>query len=243
MAMGKLIVAALLASGMGYSYAQGFGQAAKDGEARMAEQLARVVGQTFWVYPNRHRCMYDMPDLFDKPDIIGTTRYVSKLPIKVEATGIQSSVAGTRYFAVRIDGKVAGFTPIHQARRFTDWLEDKLALDACVSSLPPDQMAAREKAAQDAREAEVAAKAAKEEAERVAAAKQAEQERLAAEALARKPGVRIGMTAKQVREQTSWGIPESVNRTTTARSVTEQWVYGGGGYLYFTNGRLTAIQN
>jgi len=57
----------------------------------------------------------------------------------------------------------------------------------------------------------------------------------------RKHGVRIGMTADEVK-QSSWGRPESVNRTITARGTHEQWVYGGS-YLYFDDGVLTAIQN
>jgi hypothetical protein len=54
------------------------------------------------------------------------------------------------------------------------------------------------------------------------------------------PRVVIGATAAEV--QTSWGPPDSINRTTTAAGVTEQWVYGGGRYVYLTNGRVTAIQ-
>ena len=57
------------------------------------------------------------------------------------------------------------------------------------------------------------------------------------------PGARIGMTPKQVIEKTSWGKPHHINTTTTSRSVSEQWVYGDGNYLYFENGKLTAIQN
>ncbi len=64
----------------------------------------------------------------------------------------------------------------------------------------------------------------------------------AAAAQAKKPGARIGMTAKQVRDTTSWGTPESVNTTITAGHKREQWVYDGNQYLYFDNGRLTAIQ-
>ena len=52
---------------------------------------------------------------------------------------------------------------------------------------------------------------------------------------------RIGMTAEMARE-CGWGAPQSINRTTNATSVHEQWVYDGG-YLYFTNGVLTSIQN
>ncbi len=58
----------------------------------------------------------------------------------------------------------------------------------------------------------------------------------------RKHGVRIGMTEDEVR-QSSWGKPESVNRTTMASGTHEQWVYGGGSYLYFEDGVLTSIQN
>ncbi len=64
------------------------------------------------------------------------------------------------------------------------------------------------------------------------------------------PGARIGMTSKQVINDTSWGAPTRVNRTTTASGVREQWIYDHcgydrcyNGYLYFTNGILTAIQN
>jgi len=77
---------------------------------------------------------------------------------------------------------------------------------------------------------------------------QAHEEKAAAEAaekarVAKLPSVRIGMTEKQVLTRTSWGKPDSINRTTTAQGTTEQWVYGDGQYLYFTNGKLTVIQN
>ena len=55
-------------------------------------------------------------------------------------------------------------------------------------------------------------------------------------------GVSIGMTPEDV-IASSWGKPKSINRTTTASGVREQWVYGGGNYLYFMNGKLDAIQN
>lgn len=51
----------------------------------------------------------------------------------------------------------------------------------------------------------------------------------------------IGISAAQA-EISSWGRPDSVNRTTTSHGVSEQWVYGSRGYLYFESGRLTAIQ-
>lgn len=57
-----------------------------------------------------------------------------------------------------------------------------------------------------------------------------------------KDGVRIGMSGASVLAS-SWGRPQSVNRTTTASGTREQWVYGAGNYLYFENGVLTAVQN
>lgn len=59
---------------------------------------------------------------------------------------------------------------------------------------------------------------------------------------AKKPGVQLGMTKKQVREQSSWGEPLRINSTITKNGESEQWVYGDGQYLYFTRGVLTAIQ-
>lgn len=58
----------------------------------------------------------------------------------------------------------------------------------------------------------------------------------------KKEGVSIGMSEQDVRDS-SWGRPESINRTTNAYGTREQWVYGGRNYLYFENGRLTSIQN
>lgn len=39
----------------------------------------------------------------------------------------------------------------------------------------------------------------------------------------------------------SWGEPENINKTITAGNTSEQWVYADN-YLYFENGKLTAIQ-
>lgn len=58
-----------------------------------------------------------------------------------------------------------------------------------------------------------------------------------------KPGVSIGMTMRQVIEETSWGAPRDKHRTTTAAGLSEQWVYGTKQYLYFDNGVLVSIQN
>lgn len=65
----------------------------------------------------------------------------------------------------------------------------------------------------------------------------------AAKLAKKKEGVSVGMSPQDVYDS-SWGHPESVNRTTTAFGVHEQWVYPGHhSYLYFQNGVLTSIQN
>ncbi|MFS4484402.1 hypothetical protein ACKGJY_15415 [Hyunsoonleella sp. 2307UL5-6] len=51
----------------------------------------------------------------------------------------------------------------------------------------------------------------------------------------------IGMTEKMCR--IAWGNPIDINTTTTNYGKSEQWVYSLKHYLYFDNGKLTAIQN
>jgi hypothetical protein len=74
-----------------------------------------------------------------------------------------------------------------------------------------------------------------------AKAAQIEAELARMEGRARKPDAQVGMTADQVRNETRWGGPNHINRTTTAAGVREQWVYGDN-YLYFENGVLVEIQ-
>ncbi len=53
--------------------------------------------------------------------------------------------------------------------------------------------------------------------------------------------IRIGMTREQVR--TAWGSPKDINTTLTTSGRLEQWVYGIGSYVYFTDGIVRTIQN
>lgn len=50
----------------------------------------------------------------------------------------------------------------------------------------------------------------------------------------------IGMTAAEI-EQSTWGKPDKVNKTTYAWGTTEQWCYSNSKYIYFENGVVTAI--
>lgn len=63
-----------------------------------------------------------------------------------------------------------------------------------------------------------------------------------AKRLANLPGVRIGQSADYVTNNSSWGKPKKINSTVYSNNRSEQWVYGNGDYLYFTNGQLTSIQ-
>lgn len=57
---------------------------------------------------------------------------------------------------------------------------------------------------------------------------------------AEKDDPKIGMTEYEV-YSSAWGYPKKKNTTTTANGTREQWVYDYG-YIYFTNGIVTAIQ-
>lgn len=52
----------------------------------------------------------------------------------------------------------------------------------------------------------------------------------------------LGMSIEEV-EASLWGKPIKINRTVTQYSNREQWVYGNGQYLYFTDGVLTSFQD
>jgi hypothetical protein len=51
----------------------------------------------------------------------------------------------------------------------------------------------------------------------------------------------IGMTTRQILRYAC--DPEKINSTTTGDHLSEQWVYESGTYLYFRDGKLTAIQS
>lgn len=57
----------------------------------------------------------------------------------------------------------------------------------------------------------------------------------------RKRGVTVGMTKDDVLAS-SWGRPESINKSVYSHGTHEQWIYGNGHYLYFEGNQLTSIQ-
>ena len=50
----------------------------------------------------------------------------------------------------------------------------------------------------------------------------------------------IGMTESEV-ENSTWGKPEKINKTTYAWGTHEQWCYSNYRYIYFEDGKVTAI--
>ena len=53
--------------------------------------------------------------------------------------------------------------------------------------------------------------------------------------------VKIGFTKEMCVE--AWGKPNDINKSIGSWGVHEQWCYSFGSYLYFENGKLTAIDN
>ncbi len=75
-----------------------------------------------------------------------------------------------------------------------------------------------------------------------AAAVQKKAEAIAEAKLRKSRGVHIGMTPEEA-IASSWGKPQKINRTTNRHGTREQWVYGGGNYLYFEDDVLVSFQN
>ena len=115
---------------------------------------------------------------------------------------------------------------LKEAQAFVKAGDENMAaatLSPCIAISADPSLTAMVKAVEAARMVKVT-KAAKEEAARK-----------------RKAGVSIGMSKEDVLAS-MWGKPRKINTTTTARGTREQWVYDGG-YLYFDDNTLTAIQN
>lgn len=52
---------------------------------------------------------------------------------------------------------------------------------------------------------------------------------------------RIGMTGEEVKNLSTWGAPEDINKTTTGSIIYEQWCYSDYRYIYLENGIVTSI--
>lgn len=189
-------------------------------------EKGNLTGQTFWAYLNRSSCEFVGPKLLSEPKVLGAKQYRSDHPVKVAVGPVaEDSPAYAKFYKVTIDDSEIAYLStgfrVEEANAFT-------LRNGCALTQSPEQVTA------------ALAAAAEEDAR---ATREAESRDLKRKAQARLPGVRVGMSAKQVVESTSWGEPDSINRTVTGAGVDDQWVYAGGSYLYFHNGRLRAIQN
>jgi hypothetical protein len=190
------------------------------------------VGRVFWLYRHNQVCLKMRPRLFEQPKgtapqlvLAGTTkvRVVEALPN-----------SPYQWYSVELDDERLAYTPRVDLEAVPP-NADSLGAFGCALPIPPDQV-----------EALVSLEAKRHLDSLGVRASQVERLSLEArqrEARALLPGVKLGMRPEDVRLRTAWGPPVKVNRTTTAAGTREQWVYGGGGYLYFERGRLVAIQH
>ena len=60
--------------------------------------------------------------------------------------------------------------------------------------------------------------------------------------LNKKPAARIGMSQKQILNNTNWGKPKDTSTTIDASGTSERWMYSSTHSLYFKNGKLIKIE-
>lgn len=60
--------------------------------------------------------------------------------------------------------------------------------------------------------------------------------------LNKKPAARIGMSQKQILNNTNWGKPKDTSTTIDASGTSERWMYSNTHSLYFKNGKLIKIE-
>jgi hypothetical protein len=244
------------------SQAAGFENSADSGLSSFGKLLQlrqqQMIGKTFYGYFDRKKCrpsfISNSPVIQRTPNSGDRNRYTADSVKRVYVDGIvRSQTSGVenidRYYRVKIEDGSVGFMYAHDFRLGNPENEESLQED-CFFEIDPREVQAKLDKFESDRKTKLEAavelrRKAVESRAKLEAEIQIENEaqRVKQEAISKRPGVRIGMTAKQVIEKSSWGEPATVNKIVTANGVDEQWVYGLRSYLYFKNGRLTAIQN
>lgn len=217
-----------------------------DKNAELFQKLEALRGKTFWYLPNPNAILkiafFEPSKTGAAPESFSAPKFVVQTETSFTVTGYEQGKYNGYYLKLEFpDGKIGYLEVYSLATRYPDEypLIENLYTDSrnydfkeYIYSRPPREIfAAKRKAA-----AERKAKQAKANAERKANKAKADAERKA------RCGVKIGMTKAQVLNS-NWGNPSHVNRTVNQNGTREQWVYGGGNYLYFDDGKLTAIQN
>ena len=219
-------------------------------DPRMSE--SEHIGKTYVVMFEREHCKHpNTYSILPTPSAFDTRRMSSSTPQSILVESMVKGLEGStsRYFQVRLKDESLGFIDAMHFRSDPD-TPDNLLRKGCTLAGDIDAVRSRisevESAQRQLEQSRIAAEE-KQRQSRIAAEEKQQAAVLAAERRraeqAKRPGARIGMTAKEVVERTNWGDPQSVNRTVTAGGIREQWVYGTGEYLYFVNGRLQAIQS
>lgn len=205
-------------------------------------KLTTLVGKTFWIYFDRPDCRYRAPRLMPQPSTRSASYYSASEPVKITVKAIiEPSTEVSKFYQVAINDNETAFEHADTSSLLDvpSDVTDRAVQKNCILPISPEEAKVRIETL-EAKAAELVEK----QKAALATRRAAEDARIAEEEVRRKkPGVKIGMSKKQVIEKTSWGEPERINRTTTTHGEREQWVYDGGSYLYFTNGKLTAVQN
>lgn len=228
-------------------------------------QQQKLIGKTVYGYFDRSSCRYpNNLAIQSTPNYMDRNRFTANSPMSFVVEKIvycrTRGLEHLRYYRVKVEDGSVGFIAT-SAFQMGDPEKEKSLRESCIFELEPKEIQAKlDQFEMDKKTKLAAILEEQQKAEKVALeiALQVESESLAEkeaqrktddlevkkqEAIASLPDARIGMNAKQVIYKTNWGKPESVNTTTTQYGVEEQWVYGSSNYLYFKNGRLTAIQN
>lgn len=204
-------------------------RAASETKQRAVADAVRktYIGREFWVVPNPKailRLTFIEPDSLNKP--------------------LQKEFVLTEPVSFVVDGFAPGSASNYVEIRFKDqktaFIRENVMFETDPKAYPLFSELYSGKEAQSPSEEYILPMSPEDL--RIAQQQQRKKAVAAAAAWKARGGVSIGMTAAQVR-QSNWGGPQHINRTTGSHGVHEQWVYGGGNYIYLQNGRVTSIQN
>lgn len=214
-----------------------FGKKAEaDKNAKLIEKLDALRGKTFWYQPKPEAVskieFLEPSKNGDAPAYPYENRFVVETETNFTVTGYEHGQQDRYYLKLEFpDGKV-GYLGVYTLATISPdeypvvehlypGKGNAYDFEEYIFSRSPQEIFAAEKKA--------------------TAERKAKQAKANAEWKAR-GGVKLGMTSAQVLNS-NWGKPSKVNRTVTQNGTQEQWVYGVNNYLYFENGKLTAIQN
>lgn len=237
----SLLLAASAVSAGGF----GVDEAAAQEQTRAHNQAKQaMVGKT--VYFRTGLCLSRW-DVRSKPTRYGSQTYKSEKPVLMTisdyvATGADSDGSMSHYFTVSMADGAVGYVEANLSSGpdvSTDYKDSSLVY--CVTAYDPQELTNYWAAKKLAEQKETEARTLEYERTMAHYEKELANEKAYRDSLRKKPAATIGMTAKQVRENSNWGRPLKVNRTTTANGTDEQWVYSVG-YLYFHNGILRSAQ-